>query len=807
MKNSFLHKSCILFLSMLAVFFIAFISGQKNEPYMQIELFSDKASTAQVFYSPNRVFAEKLSSKVSLQTGKQSLYFSVKTKDPSKIKYFRFDPTTVSANLLMLKAVTWYDGKKYYQADLQKRAFVKTEFLKVNDQHSPEGIWMTSSGADPRIILSVADFLPVKSSFFDLRTVTALKYAGIAGCIILCFYLFAFLKSCYKNRTGFYYFLCSIRQWKSFRCGAILCGGLLVAVAAVQYFSPAPRCELELDADHPPLIQVFYGIHGVFSSKRSSLLWGKNSNNEYSFVFPEEYVRQISSIRFDPTHLEDSIIKIRKFTLVTDKKIYTLPLKDIKTFRYSGIEFTDVQENCITGKVLNNDPQIQIPLSSMTVTAKKSFFAAGGYVIAVIGFLLGAALTFCIISGGKLRKAVFLFLGVAVCCLTLKTLLQQTEYLGKFTAVILVLCIIKCIVILLLEKTHVLQPEPEKKVKANFDWSMHYFRAFAISCICVGHMYGVMNIMTHYKFFVSDSIYFLFISGYLCQYLFDKKPESPFSYYKKKILNVILPYLIISLTVIFLQLYVMHSSDASLYAGDKSADSIFHALLYGGAVSCYWYIPFVAILFLVSPLLCRMKPEHFFKYLLISAVVFIVFPKRGSWNTWQDGICLYTYFTFSYLFGMVFSRYRETLQKSFNWMFLPALLMGIALIYLIKNDTFPLLLSETNTLQAIQKYCFIIAILPLLEKIRDKKIYLLDKLAVYSFTIFFLHMIFCQDFGQLWLYFTKNYAFLVKAQFEDGIAIHFFAPLAGTGYLLIMLALSMMLKKILGKYSRYIIGS
>ena len=110
-------------------------------------------------------------------------------------------------------------------------------------------------------------------------------------------------------------------------------------------------------------------------------------------------------------------------------------------------------------------------------------------------------------------------------------------------------------------------------------------------------------------------------------------------------------------------------------------------------------------------------------------------------------------------------------------------------------------------LQAIQKYCFIIVLVPLLELCKHKKNILLDKLAVFSFSIFFLHLIFYLDLTILLDIFTSRFVFLAESKFSGTLCYNIFALLLGTVFLMMVLVLSMMLKKVFGKYSRYIIGS
>lgn len=76
--------------------------------------------------------------------------------------------------------------------------------------------------------------------------------------------------------------------------------------------------------------------------------------------------------------------------------------------------------------------------------------------------------------------------------------------------------------------------------KKNFDWGMHYFRGFAICAIVINHMaYYLGHESFQWAWLKNGTIFFLFISGYLCQFLDSRRRSSPMEYYSKKLKNVI----------------------------------------------------------------------------------------------------------------------------------------------------------------------------------------------------------------------------------------------------------------------------
>ena len=74
-----------------------------------------------------------------------------------------------------------------------------------------------------------------------------------------------------------------------------------------------------------------------------------------------------------------------------------------------------------------------------------------------------------------------------------------------------------------------------KGKRREFDWATHYFRGYAIACIVISHWLGLFGYMKiKMAVFYSSTIFFLFISGYLCQYIYDRKPNAACQYYSKK---------------------------------------------------------------------------------------------------------------------------------------------------------------------------------------------------------------------------------------------------------------------------------
>lgn len=114
--------------------------------------------------------------------------------------------------------------------------------------------------------------------------------------------------------------------------------------------------------------------------------------------------------------------------------------------------------------------------------------------------------------------------------------------------------------------------EPQRK--PTFDYSMHYFRAFAILCIVIGHCLGAHGNFALYEsrtfiifmdslcggFFAHGTHFFVFISGFLFYKINRTTPIVEL--YVKKAKTLVSPYLFVSCVFVFLSYlnYILFSN-------------------------------------------------------------------------------------------------------------------------------------------------------------------------------------------------------------------------------------------------------
>jgi len=345
---------------------------------------------------------------------------------------------------------------------------------------------------------------------------------------------------------------------------------------------------------------------------------------------------------------------------------------------------------------------------------------------------------------------------------------------------------------------------------------MHYLRAFAIVCILLEHLWWYIGLYEEARAYLhGSSIYFLFISGYLCQHLSSRRPSSAKTYYRRKIENVISPYLMWSLlTILFV--WITGQTRIGVISPDKICwANLPRILLLGWAQGPYWYIPFVSGLFLISPLLTRIGDARMLHVFLIFFALAICIPIRPWSEEFVPYVLRYSYFGWSFFLGFLYARFKRRIDPFLNLYVGPALVLGILLgLRLLQPDWFTFgypsydfpepdsiaFILGGSLAQSLQKLFFLVPAVSLANHFSRKHIVVLDWLATYSFSLYFTHHFFVQDFVRLqkWLFTVLEPGPLVILPLQLGLSVLFIA---------FNLVLAMVLKKLFGRWSRRFIGA
>ncbi len=348
-----------------------------------------------------------------------------------------------------------------------------------------------------------------------------------------------------------------------------------------------------------------------------------------------------------------------------------------------------------------------------------------------------------------------------------------------------------------------------RSANKQFDWRMHSFRAIAISCIVLLHVMGAFGYKDFAEALLSGStIFFLFISGYLCQYLAIGHTVHPLLYYYKKCATVILPYLCCSLVTVLLQ-YFYPAQRYAVSVEQLSVSIVVKVLSRGGAQVPYWYVPFVSILFLASPAILKLKTSVLVVVFFSAFATAAIFPVRayhipevGVPIGWPETFNMYTYFTWAYLLGFLYCRQRRHFALLIRTCGPIAFLWGIVVCLLIYcGGILDLEVANIHFLRSIQKLFFLIAILAGLFRLNGMCHTIIDVIARYSFPIFFIHMFYISD------YVCLRDAISAMIRLDNEHVRWILDMVLMIMYCLDILLLAVCLKKVLGRFSKYTIGA
>ena len=305
--------------------------------------------------------------------------------------------------------------------------------------------------------------------------------------------------------------------------------------------------------------------------------------------------------------------------------------------------------------------------------------------------------------------------------------------------------------------------------------------------------------------------FFVFISGYLFHHIYYKNFHFS-AFFIKKLKYVFLPFLIISSIDIFYYLsryiiaIISSSTKTEIYIAKLKSYSFFNTYLIGhGEITIgLWYIPFIMLVFTLSPIYlrfvkikCKSKLLIIFILLLVSILIHRTF-KNEIIGIFQNVI----YFIPVYLLGIYisinFKKFYEKLKGKELYILLIAL--GIAIIQtrivvvdlILKNN----LKLENFDLMIIQKCLLSLFFILFLMRFENKNSKILNIFAENSFGIFFIHGI-C-----IWIF--NVIVLKLKISYESNSFLIYL--LISSLILIFSLSITILIRKQFPIKSKYIIG-
>ena len=284
------------------------------------------------------------------------------------------------------------------------------------------------------------------------------------------------------------------------------------------------------------------------------------------------------------------------------------------------------------------------------------------------------------------------------------------------------------------------------------------------------------------------NIVFIFVSGFLFQYLGSRFVYG--SYLKTKLRNVIVPYVLASLPAIMI--YALKLKPLDKFTGIVTADQPVQMaglmLLTGTALAPFWFIPMMAIFYLISPLLIRLDASRRGYWILVPWLFVAMYVGRaaGDANPFQNAV----FFGPVYVLGMCVSRYRETLIPLLE-RFWPILLITIIL-----PAPIPLGAPLWDPMMLLTKILVCLGLVGLLARTADRFPPVVDYLGNISFGIYFVH------------YYIVAAITVLAARghlpFLHGFPVYLALLMTVTA---VSSLIVMVIKRIFGTHSRQIIGT
>ncbi|WAK02631.1 acyltransferase family protein [Methylobacter sp. YRD-M1] len=344
--------------------------------------------------------------------------------------------------------------------------------------------------------------------------------------------------------------------------------------------------------------------------------------------------------------------------------------------------------------------------------------------------------------------------------------------------------------------------------------SFDYFRGLAIMFVVAGHSCVYWGMDTFYEkvfanLIMGGTTFFVFISGFFFHHVF----YSDFNYKRfifKKAEYVLLPYTILSIMgILCFVFYLDRPPYAEIFVTDQL--NSWHQYMKlsiqywwtGSILDAYWYIPFIMIIFALSPLFIKLiqLSVRIQAGLLIFLLCISSLIHRPAHNL--SHLHSVIYFIPVYMLGIICSIEKVRVLKFLEGksIILGCLIILISAAQILIYDRYGNFHKETMfsyegiDLMIIQKILMCFFLLSVTQKFENKDMPFLRYIATASFAIYFLHP---------WiLYFLDYLSVFQRFNFLPGVlGFAITVPFV----IAISLFIAILLKRVSFNNSRFIVG-
>ena len=330
---------------------------------------------------------------------------------------------------------------------------------------------------------------------------------------------------------------------------------------------------------------------------------------------------------------------------------------------------------------------------------------------------------------------------------------------------------------------------------------INLFRAIATIFVVVNHsIHGLQWGQPYDNFemsrllkivFSNGALFFVFISGFLFQHLLYKFNYVQFL--KSRFMLVVLPYLIVSIPAVFAWTFLYQKTGWSV-----PPDLYDHPWWYqvgffyatGLHMAPVWFIPMIIMFYVLSPFF-QWFDKHPWLYLSIPLLMWLSWEQPRHWTPWVSFI----HFFSVYIIGMAASRYKDiVLDFCYRWRYA----IFVAFLAVVAYEWL-----RTTHVQSyfnyLNKLCLSFLMIALLHHYNDRPFKWLSWFAAINFSVFFLHTYANAGMKILFAGAPARSIEIVGNVFYQAIYV---AIIIG-----ISIIACLIIKKIFGKYSKYMIGA
>lgn len=209
---------------------------------------------------------------------------------------------------------------------------------------------------------------------------------------------------------------------------------------------------------------------------------------------------------------------------------------------------------------------------------------------------------------------------------------------------------------------------------------MHNFRGIAIVFIVAGHCISAFDWEKNFLlsivlriFIQNGTVLFVFIAGFLFQHLSYKYDFK--TYMRSKWNNVLLPYIILSVPAIVKAVFIVNNKGFYEY---PKIFQIFLFYITGRHLGPLWFIPMIALYYIISPILIKSDRSNVIYYLLPLWLIISSIIPRNDLSVPQ---CFVHFFSV-YVGGMFCSKYKEQVLNFIEKYFVSILILFTAILAL-----------------------------------------------------------------------------------------------------------------------------